>query len=178
MRRDFLGRTNCRNFHCQVDADRTPRDAADAADAAGRAELIVPRRKLVCHPLPISAFHTIPRGASVHVAEGDIEARVPVAFAINVVASQIRHLGHGRAETRRTHHRAIRTRQASIGDFLPSRMAKIVHQQITNVGRIKLFGNLINGLPHSESEVYFDGRSFEYKSSSCSRVDKSRFDKT
>src|SRR5262245_53425991 len=50
-----LRRADRRDLLCDVDADGAPRDAAPAADAAGRAELVEPRPELVRHPLPVAA---------------------------------------------------------------------------------------------------------------------------
>src|SRR6478609_8591753 len=105
-RRDLLG---------DVDADRAPRDAAPAADAARAAELVEPRGQLVGHPLPVARPGRGPDAAAVQAGVIDGEAGVPALPALDVLAAEI---GHGldvRAEARRAGHRAVASAQAALG---------------------------------------------------------------
>ena len=52
----LLGRDVAGDFFGEIDADRAPRDAAPAADAAGAAELVLPRGPLVGYPLAVASF--------------------------------------------------------------------------------------------------------------------------
>ena len=60
-----------------IDADRAPRDAAAAADAARRPELVPPGRELVGEPLPVAVLVPRPEAAAGDLGEPVGEARVP-----------------------------------------------------------------------------------------------------
>ncbi len=108
---DFLG---------QIDADRTPGDASPAPDAAGRAELVDPRGQLVRQPLAVSRADLVPHIAAVHVAEVDVEARIPLPVALDMLARQIADFVDRTAETGRADHRAVGAGQTALGQRRPS----------------------------------------------------------
>src|ERR1035441_2297747 len=60
-----------------VDARRAPCNAAAAAGATRRAELLLPPRQLVSQPLPVTRLHARAHAAAVNVGETLREARVP-----------------------------------------------------------------------------------------------------
>src|SRR6266542_2577499 len=116
-----------------VNSHRAPRDAASAADAARSSELIDPRRQFVRHPLPVARPRRRAHAASVNVGEIHREARIPSAPPLGVLARQIRHVFHSRAETGRADHRAIGAGQAARGDVVPTRMFVVAVKQPFNV---------------------------------------------
>src|SRR4051794_28215460 len=90
-----------------VDAGRAPRDAAPAADAPGGAELDLPGRELVRHPLPVAGARGLADGAvavDVGVIEG--EAAVPVLAALDV-PGQVVDVLHRGAEAGGADQRAV-----------------------------------------------------------------------
>src|SRR3954447_25377227 len=82
-------RTDRRHLLGDVDRDRAPRDAAPAADAAGRAELVDPGRQLVRHPLAVARAAGAAHAPAVHVRVLEREARVPHARALRLLAGQV-----------------------------------------------------------------------------------------
>src|SRR5205823_1913320 len=72
-----------------VDRDRAPGDAAAAADAARRPELVVPGAELVRQPLPVARAARRPDAAAVDVRVVDREAGLPGADALRRLAGQV-----------------------------------------------------------------------------------------
>src|SRR5262249_46823372 len=64
-----------------VDADRTPGDAAATPDAAGCAELIHPVGQLVRHPLPVARPSRAAHRSTVDIREIHRKAAVPATLA-------------------------------------------------------------------------------------------------
>src|SRR5512144_3277541 len=93
-----------------VDADRTPGDAAPAAHAARAVELIEPGRELVRHPLAVARAGGPAHRAAVDVRVVHREAGVPVLVALDVRAVEVGDVLDRRAEARRAHHRAVAAR--------------------------------------------------------------------
>src|SRR3990172_11495039 len=62
-----LRRADCRDLLGDVDPDRAPGDAAAAADAPRRAELVEPGAELVRHPLPVARAPRRADAAAVNV---------------------------------------------------------------------------------------------------------------
>src|SRR5689334_22897007 len=60
-----------------IDANRAPRNAAAATDAARGAELLDPACQLVRHPLPVARARRRPHCAAVDVGEVLREAGIP-----------------------------------------------------------------------------------------------------
>src|SRR5579859_591321 len=77
------------HFLGDVDASRAPGDTAAAADAPGRAELVVPGTQLVADPLAVPAGPGLAHAAAVQVREGQLEAGSPVLPALGVLAGQV-----------------------------------------------------------------------------------------
>src|SRR5699024_6508858 len=90
-----------------VDAGRAPGDASPAADAAGGAELLVPGAQLVGDPLAVAGLATGPHAAAVQVGEVEVEARVPAAPPLGVVAGEVADVLGGGAEAGRADHGAV-----------------------------------------------------------------------
>lgn len=134
------------DFFSKVDADRTPRDAATATDAAGRAELIYPRCQFVSHPLAIAIACVVSHDAAVHVTEFEIETGIPLPLTLDMFTGQIADFGDGAAKTRRADHGAVRARQTAVGDIVPARVFEVGQQQVMNIGDVHPFGNLIDGV--------------------------------
>ena len=63
--------------------------------------------------------------AAIHVAEVQIETRVPLPFPFDMIALQVANLVDRRTKAGRTDHRAIRAGQTAGGDFGPARMFQI-----------------------------------------------------
>ena len=101
------GISQLRHFLRQINTGRAPRDAPATAHAARCSELILPGCELVSQPLPITTGDTVSDGRAVHVAEIDVEATVPFAFSLDMIARQIRDLSDCGTEARRTNHRAV-----------------------------------------------------------------------
>jgi hypothetical protein len=85
-RHSWLTPANGSHFFRQVDSDRTPCNAPPAANAARNIELVDPRRQFVRQPLPIPRANVIAHQAAIHVAEIDIEARVPLPDTFYLIA--------------------------------------------------------------------------------------------
>src|SRR5690349_21921810 len=79
-----------------VDADRAPGDAAPAADAAGRAELVVPGAELVRQPLAVARPARRPDAAAVDVGVVDRVAGVPDPRALGALAREVGRVLDGR----------------------------------------------------------------------------------
>src|SRR3954469_22364403 len=90
--------TDRRRLLGDVDRHRAPGDAAPAADAAGRAELVDPGRELVRHPLAVARARGAPYPAAVHVGVLEREARFPHARALARLAGEIGHILDRRAK--------------------------------------------------------------------------------
>src|SRR3954449_10096708 len=86
LRSSSIVRTDRRHLLGDVDGDRAPRDAAPAADAARRAELVDPGRELVRRPLPVARARRAPDAAAVDVGVPEREARVPDAGVLGLAA--------------------------------------------------------------------------------------------
>src|SRR5215475_7207830 len=95
-----------------VDADRAPGDAAAAADAARRAELIDPGGELVRHPLPVAGPVGDPHRATVKVGVVHGEAGIPGPLQLRLRPGQIGDVLDAEAEARRAGHGAVPAGQA------------------------------------------------------------------
>src|SRR5579884_2141562 len=111
-RADFLG---------DVDPDGAPGDAAPAAHAARRAELVDPGREFVRHPLAVARLGGVPHVAAVDVREVHGEARVPPPPPLRVFAGEVGRVLDRAAEAGGAHHRAVRAGEAPGGDMVPAR---------------------------------------------------------
>src|SRR5579885_3834916 len=120
-RRELLG---------DVDADGAPGDAAAAADAARRAELVDPRGELVRQPLPVPGAPGRPDAAAVDVRVVEREARVPHPGALGVEAGEVGRVLDRGAEARRTDERAVGTAEAARRDVLPVRVLEVFEQDL------------------------------------------------
>src|SRR5262249_58040172 len=116
-----------------VDPDRAPRDAAAAADAAGRAELVVPRAELVRHPLPVARAARRPDRAAVDERVVDREARVPDPEASGLLAGEVGLVLDRRAEARRADERAVAAGEAALGDVVPALVLEVPGEQVAQV---------------------------------------------
>src|SRR6476619_7394363 len=85
-------------FLGDIDPDRTPCDAAAAADAAARAELVVPRGELVSHPLAVPGAPALTDAAAVNVGVVEREAAVPDPLALEGLSGQVGGVFHADAE--------------------------------------------------------------------------------
>ena len=94
-------RANGAHLLGDVDADRAPGDAAAAADAAGRVELVPPGRELVGHPLAIARLRRGADAAAVDVGEIHGEAGVPAPRALGARAGEVARVLDRRAEAGR-----------------------------------------------------------------------------
>jgi len=105
-----------------IDPDRAPGNASAAADAAGRAELIDPRRKLMRQP------HAVPiLGCLANILPVDIpvllcEAGIPQSGMCGVLMREVRRLLDLMAEAGRADHRTVRASQATYRHIVPARM--------------------------------------------------------
>src|SRR4051812_20672121 len=72
-----IGRPDRGDLLGDVDGHGAPGDAPPAADAAGGAELVDPRRELVRHPLPVARLRGAAHASAVDVRMPEREARVP-----------------------------------------------------------------------------------------------------
>src|SRR5262245_46833125 len=84
-----LGRADGCDLLGDVDGGRAPCDAAAAAHAARRPELVDPRPKLVGHPLAVAPAGRAPHAAPVDVGMAEREARVPHADALGLLAREV-----------------------------------------------------------------------------------------
>src|SRR5579864_5486395 len=107
-----VGLAYCGDLLGDVDADRAPRDAPSAADAAGRSELVVPRRELVGHPLPVARPPGRADAAAVDVRVVDGEAGVPQPPPLRGRPFEIGLVLDRRAEAGRTDERAVAAGEA------------------------------------------------------------------
>src|SRR6478735_3489539 len=109
-----------------VDPDRAPRDASAAADAAARAELVVPRGELVGHPLAVAGAPALTDAAAVHVRVVERQAAVPDPLALNSLSGQVGGILHADAEAGGANERAVAAGEATIGDLVPARMLEVL----------------------------------------------------
>src|SRR5689334_16938180 len=105
-----------------VDRDGAPGDAAAAADAPRRSELVVPGAELVREPLAISRSAGGADAAAVDVRMVDGVARVPDAHALDALAAQVAGVLDAEAEARRADEDAVAAREAARRDVVPARM--------------------------------------------------------
>src|SRR6185503_19810693 len=80
---------NCADLLGDVDADRTPGDAASAADTAGGAELIDPVGQLVRHPLSVARLGRAAHRSAMDVGKIHGEAGVPSPLALGCAGQRI-----------------------------------------------------------------------------------------
>src|SRR5512139_3742261 len=104
----------------EVDACRTPRDAATAADTAGHAELLRPGRELVREPLAVARPDRGPDASAVDVGEIRGEARVPTPGPHRLRSREIGRVFDGRAEAGRADHRAVPAGEAAARHVVPA----------------------------------------------------------
>ncbi len=123
-------------------ADRAPRDAAPAADAARAPELVEPGRQLVRHPLPVARPARRAHAAAMDVRVVDREARVPALDAHDLLAGQVGHVLDRRAEAGRADHRAVPACQAARRDVIPARVLEVALEEVADVGRVHLAAHL------------------------------------
>ncbi len=123
-------------FFGQIDSNRTPGDTSSTPDAAGGSELVGPGSQFVSHPLAESCLGGGPHTAAVDVGKAHGEAGVPPAPAFCMMAGDVADVFDGRAEARRTDHRATRTRQTSARNIVPSWMLEILVEQLLDAGRV------------------------------------------
>ena len=97
-------------------------------------------------PLAIARADLVADDAAVHVTEVDVETGVPLPLPLDVVALQIGNFLDRAAKAGRANHRAIRARQAALGDFVPARMFQVRQQQIADAVGIEPARDLIDGL--------------------------------
>src|SRR5262245_61315232 len=136
------GFANGQRLFGDVNSHRTPCDAPPAADASRSSELVYPRRQFVRHPLPVARPRRRAHAAAVNVSEIHREARVPPAPSLGMLARQIRHVFHGRAETGRANHRAIGAGQTARGNIVPARMFVVAIEQAFNVSGVERAAHL------------------------------------
>src|ERR1039457_7175811 len=123
-------------FFGDVDRHRTPRDAASAAGASRRAELVEPGGELVRHPLAIARLGGGANAAAVDIRVLHGETGVPLLDALGGRARQIGVVFHSGAEARGTYERAVGAVEAACGDVLPARMLVIGVQELLDSGGV------------------------------------------
>ena len=143
--RRSIGRTDRGDLLGDVDADRAPGDAAAAADAPGRAELVVPGAELVRHPLPVARASRGPDAAAVDVRVVDREARVPDTPPLRLAAGEVGLVLDGRAEAGRADERAVAAREAAVCDVVPARMLEVAREQVAEVEGLHRAAHLVGG---------------------------------
>src|SRR5690606_15863540 len=121
-----------------VDADRTPGDAAATPDAPAHAELTDPRGELVGHPLAVALARVRPKLCAVDGRVLGGEARVPLAHALAALGPDDRALFDAVAKAGRTHERAVATAQAALGDVVPAWVVEVVEQQLWRRADVEL----------------------------------------
>src|SRR5512135_938289 len=105
-----------------VDADRTPADAAPATDAAAAAVLVVPAPELVRQPLAVARAGVGADRDAVDVAVARRETGIPLAQMPAVAAVERGLVGFAVAETGGADRGAVAAREAAFGHALPARM--------------------------------------------------------
>ena len=110
-------------------ADRAPGDAAAAADAAGRAELVVPGAELVGHPLPVARARRRAGRCRRGCRSGRRRSTSPSSRQRSAcVAVEVGDVLDRRAEAGRADHRAVAAREAPLGDVVPARVLEVARQ--------------------------------------------------
>ena len=132
-----------RRFDRDVDPDWTPGDAAAAADATRRAELINPSRELVRHPLPIARTRRVADAAAMDKREIHGEAGIPFPHPFCRRAAQIAVILYRRTEAGGANHGAVAAGQAALGDVVPARMIEVAQQQLPQSLRLQPAAHLI-----------------------------------
>src|SRR5665811_2036637 len=92
----------------EIDCGRAPGDAASAADASRRAELVHPRSELVRGPLAVARLHRGADAATVEVGEVGGEAGVPHPPPLRGAAGEVADDVDRGAEARGADQRAVR----------------------------------------------------------------------
>lgn len=118
----------------QIDADRTPGDAATTADTAGTAILIVPSRKLMRQPLAIACRGAMAHAATMQIGEFGRIARISSSRARDALTAKITDVCDRSAHASRAHHGAVATGKAAFADFGPARVLQITKQQVMKIG--------------------------------------------
>src|SRR5215469_14039612 len=113
-----------------VDADRTPGNAASTADASRTAELVDPRGELVGHPLAIAPLGRSSDAASVNIRKVLCETGIPAAPALGVITANFAYILDGCTKACGTNHGAIGTRQTTTGHIVPPRVLEVLVEKL------------------------------------------------
>ena len=118
-----------RRFLSDIDAHRTPHDAATTPNASRFVKLIMPGGEFVSHPLAVSRFGG--RALAAAAGQGELLGKtgVPVPDALTLKPRQIGHLFHREAEAGGADHGAVSASEASVADVFPAGVIEIVFQQ-------------------------------------------------
>src|SRR5674476_176958 len=137
VRMSFLSGADGGDLCREIDCGRAPGDAATAADASRRAELVHPRCELVRGPLPVARLHRVSDAAAVEVGEVGGEAGVPHPPPLRRAAGEVADDVDRGAETGRTDQRAVRAGQAATRHFGPARVLGVRVQQVAQAVRVE-----------------------------------------
>src|SRR5665647_2763240 len=137
VRMSFLSGADGGDLCREIDGGRAPGDAATAADASRRAELVHPRCELVCGPLAVARLHRVPDAAAVEVGEVGSEAGVPHPPPLRRAAGEVADDVDRGAEARGADQRAVRAGQAATRHVGPPRVLGVRVQQVAQTVRVE-----------------------------------------
>src|SRR5665647_1882011 len=137
VRMSFLSGADGGDLCREIDCGRAPGDAATAADASRRAELVHPRCELVRGPLAVARLHRVSDAAAVEVGEVGGEAGVPHPPPLRRAAGEVADDVDRGAEARGADQRAVRAGQAATRHVGPPRVLGVRVQQVAQTVRVE-----------------------------------------
>src|SRR5665647_219798 len=149
VRMSALSGANSPDLSGDVDGGGAPRDAATAADASRRAELVHPRSELVGGPLAVSRRHRRTDAAAVQIGEVIGEAGVPHPPSLGFRPGQVAGVLDGRTEAGGTHECAVRAGEAAARRVFPPWVLGVGVEQVA-----KPFG--VQRAPHAMGRRFAD----------------------
>src|SRR5919202_5134321 len=140
-----VGGADGRRLLGDVDRHRAPGDAAPAAHAARRAELVDPGGQLVGHPLAVAGTAAGADAAAVDVGVLEVEAGVPAPGALGLLAREVGDVVDAVAEARGADQRAVAAGQAAVGHLLPAGVLEVAQQELADIAGLHRAAHLRGG---------------------------------
>lgn len=99
----------------------------------------------MCEPLPVARADVVSNRAATHMAEFEVEARVPAPPANDFIVGQIRNFVYGTAKASRTDKRAVGAAQTPLGHIVPPRVLQPRQQFVANAIGFHATSDLLDG---------------------------------
>ena len=81
-------------------------------------------------PLAVARANIRADMTSMHVRKIRVEARIPYPHAFSIFTAQVADISNIAAKTCWAHHRAVRAREASLGEIFPARVVEPIEQDV------------------------------------------------